>query len=79
MSFLKLQSQGLFKVCITVHCYIPCIFLAQTLYTLDKKSASKWLGENSPNSYTIFEIKSQLSLKFASLFSVMRDNSSVLF
>ena len=38
------------------HFKLLCIFVAQTMYTLDKKSPSKgnfqtfeWLGENSPN------------------------------
>ena len=61
-------------------------FLAKT-YTLDKNSQSKWniqtfewLGENSQNaSCHIWHCKSVFPLNFALLFSVMKDNSSVLF
>ena len=58
-AILKPQIQGLFQFCINVQCHerlLLCIYVAQTLYTLDKKSASKrnvetfeWLSENSPN------------------------------
>ena len=46
--------------------WLLCIFVAQTSYTLNNNSSSKWnfrtfewLGENSPNSYVIFETISQ--------------------
>ena len=58
-AILKPQIQGLFQFCINVQCHerlLLCIYVAQTLYTLEKKSPSKrnvetfeWLGENSPN------------------------------
>ena len=58
--FWNRKVKALFKFCITVHCHerqLLYIFLAQTSYTLDKNSPSKWnfwtfewLGENSPNS-----------------------------
>ena len=58
-------------------------FFISNLYTLDKKSPSKWkfwvLGWKITKflmSYLKLQVK--FSLKFASLFSVMRDNSSVL-
>ena len=65
MVYSKPQNQGLFKFRITVQCHhcsvswkiTPLHFLAQTLYTLDKKNPSKCnvqtferLRENSPNS-----------------------------
>ena len=63
-----------------------CISLAQTLYTLDKKSPLKcnfqtfeWLGENSPNSLSFLKPQASFFLNLTSLFSVMRDNSSLLF
>ena len=65
-----------------------CIFLAQTSYTLDRNGPSKW-------NFWTFELLSRLkfrkfvmpyfipqvtfSLNFASLFNIMRDNSSVIF
>ena len=48
----------------------PVSFLAQTSYTLDKSSPSKW---------NFWTFQSLGGLNFASLFNVMRDNSSVLF
>ena len=63
-----------------------CIFLVQTSYSLEKNSPPKWnfrnfewLGRLKFTRFLIFEIPSQLFLNFASLFNVMRDNSSVLF
>ena len=56
-----------------------CIFVAQNLYTLDKKSPSKrhfqtfeWLCESSPIFTSYLKPQVSSSLKFASLFSVMR-------
>ena len=64
-----------------------CIFLAQTSYTLDKNNPSKWkfwtferLGEISPNSSCHFWNKESVFFSnFASLFIVMKHNSSVFF
>ena len=57
------------------HCSVSCkitFFLAQTLYTLDKKSPSKWSWVKIHQfPHVIFELQS--------LFSVMRDNPSVPF
>ena len=68
---------------------ITLVFLlAQTSYTLNKNSPSKWnfwtfqwLGRLKFTKFLMSYLKSQVSfsLNFASLFSVMRDNSSVLF
>ena len=64
------------------------IFLAKTSYTLDKNSTSKWnfrtfewLGRLKFTKFLMTYLKSQFSfsLNFASLFNLMRDNSSVLF
>ena len=63
-------------------------FSAQTSYTLDQNSPSKWnfwtfqwLRGLKFTKFLISYLKSQVSfsLNFASLFNVMRDNSSVLF
>ena len=64
MPFLRPHGRGVYKFCITVQCHerqLLCISLAQTTYTLDKNSPSKWnfwafecLGENSPNSSCLF-------------------------
>ena len=66
-AIFETTRSGFFKFCITVQCNEShlCIFLAQTSYTLDKNSPSKWnfwtfewLGENSPNfSYHIWNHK----------------------
>ena len=43
-AILKPQIQGLFQFCINVQCHerlLLCIYVAQTLYTLEKKSPSK--------------------------------------
>ena len=62
-------------------------FLPLNLYTFDKRSPyrseifrllSVWVKIHQIF-YVIFETKVSFSLNFASLFSVMRDNSSVLF
>ena len=59
-------------------------FLAQTSYTMDKNSPSKWnsctfewLGENSPNSLChLWNQESFFTSNFASLFIIMKHNSS---
>ena len=64
----------------------PLYFFISNLYTFDKKNPSKWnfqtfewLGENYQIPYIKFETTRQFFFNFASLFSVMRDNSSVFF
>ena len=78
---------GFFQI--LYHCSVswkinPLYFLAQTPYTLDRNSPSKWnlwtfewLGENLPNS--LLKPQINFSSNFASLFDVMRDKSSVFF
>ena len=73
----------------SVSCKItPLYFFGQTLYILRKRNQSRCnffltfgcLGQNSPNSCLF--LKQQISFfasNFASLFSVMRRNSSALF
>ena len=64
-----------------------CIFLGQTLHTLDESSPSKCKFSDFPLLtlkftkflMSFFKQKVSFSAKFGSLFSVMRDNSSVLF
>ena len=82
-------SQFFFKLCITVQYHQRClvyIILAQTLHTFDKNIPSK--GTFSDFSLKLkfikflmsfFKQKVNFSLNLESLFSVMRDNSSVLF
>ena len=63
------------------------VFLAQTLYTFYKNSPSKWKLSDFPLLglkftkflMSFFKQKVSFSSKFGSFFSVMRDNSSVLF
>ena len=65
----------------------PCIFLAQTLHTFYKSSPSKCklsdfslLGLKFTNFLmSFFKQKDSFSSKFGSFFSVMGDNSSLLF
>ena len=64
-----------------------CIFLAQTLHIFYKSIPSKWKFSDflllalkfTKFLMSFFKQKVSFSLKFRSLFSVMRDNSSVLF
>ena len=58
---------------------LVCIFLAQTLHTFDKCSPSKWKFPDFPLLALKFTKFLSFSLKFDSLFSVMRDHSSVPF
>ena len=67
--------------------FFLCIFLAQTLHTFDKSSSPKCrfpdfslLALNFTKFLmSFFKQKVTCSPKFGSFFSVMRDNSSVLF
>ena len=62
-------------------------FLAQSLHTFEKSSPSKWKFSDfsllalkcTRFRMPFFKLKLSFSSKFGSLFSVMRDNSSVLF
>ena len=61
-------------------------FLAQTSYSLDKNSPSKWNFQTFSGwvkihqiPYVIFETASQFFINFASLFNAMRDKTHVLF
>ena len=58
-----------------LHCFIS------NFYTLDKKSLSIWVAGWKFTKFFISCLKLQVSfsLNFASLFSVIRDNSSVFF
>ena len=64
---------------------ILCIFLFQTfiLWTEGARRNEifrlEWLSEKSTNSLSCFKLQAGYSIYFASPFSVMRDNSSVLF
>ena len=72
---------------LSLHNTTRLYFLAQTLHTFDKSSPSKWKFSDLPLlelKFTkfltsFFKQKVSFSSKFGSLFSVMRDNSSVLF
>ena len=86
MSFLKPQSQDLFKFCITIQCHGRWLlyFFSSTSYILEKNSPSKWnfwtfewLGGLKLTKFLMSYLKSQVRfpLNFASLFNVMRDNS----
>ena len=83
-------SQFPLKFCITLQCherYFLCTVLAQTIYTLLKRSPLKGnflrLSSAQVKIFQIplvnFETTSQFLSKSQSLFSVMKDNSSVLF
>ena len=82
-------SQFSFKLCNTLQCYDTILwnFLTKKVYALDKKSRSMYnfqtfvcSNENSPNSSCHFwNRKVRVYSNFASLFSVMKDNSSVFF
>ena len=82
-SRLYLNSTSLFSVK-KDNSYV--FFLAQPSYTLDKNSPSKWkfldclvAGWKFSKLLTSYlKLKVRFSLNFASLLSVMRDNSSVL-
>ena len=82
-------SQFLFKFCITFQCHerlLLCTFLAQTIYTMVKRSALfqdflrlsiTWV-KICQFLMSIFKWESNFSPNFASLFSVVKDNSFVL-
>ena len=67
--------------------YFLCIFLDQTLHILDERSLSKYKFSDFPllllkfTKFLMLTFKQEVSFssKFGSLFSVMRDNSSVVF
>ena len=84
------KSQFFFKVWIFLQCHersFFCTFLAETLYAIDKSSTSKCKFSDLPLlafKFTkflmpFFEPRVSFSSNFASLFSVMKDNSSVFF
>ena len=84
------KSQFFFKVWITSQCRersFFCTFLAETLYAIDKSSTSKCKFSDLPLlalKFTKFfmsclEPRVSFPSNFASLFSVMRHNSSALF
>ena len=73
---------GFIQILHHVQCHerkLLCIFVAQTLFTLDKKKFSDfWVVEWKPTkSLMSYLTKSQFFFKhFAPVFSIMRDNSS---
>ena len=84
------KNQFFFKVWISFQCHersFFCTFLAETLHAIDKSSTSKCKFSDLPLltlKFTKFlmsflEPRVSFSSNFASLFSVMRHNSSVLF
>ena len=82
---LQVTSRFSFKFCITLQCHGTSLwnFLAETLYALDQKSSStnnfsdfECCNESSPNSsYRFWDHMVAVYTNFASLFSVMKDNS----
>ena len=72
---------------ILYHCSVswkitPLYFLSLNLYTLDKKQFSDfWMVRWKFTKFfmSCLKLRVSFSLNFASIFSVMRDNSSVLF
>ena len=85
----EMTSQFLFKFCIILHCYdtwFLCRFLVHTFSSLDKRIPSKsqfWYFQVLWWKFAKFLmsfVKQQVtfSSNFASLFNVMKDNSSVL-
>ena len=90
MSLFQTNSQFFFKVWITLQCAdrsFFCTFLAETLYPTDKSSTSKCKFPDLPLLALKFNKLFMLFLEprvtfpsnLASLFSVTRNNSSVLF
>ena len=86
----QIKSQFFFKVWILFQCHerqLFCTFLAETLYAIDKGSTSKCKFSDLPLlalKFTKFpmsflEPRVSFSSNFASLFSDMRLNSSLLF
>ena len=86
----EMTSWLLSKFCIPLQFHerlIPCTFLAQTIYILLKRSSLKWnvwdfrvLRSNFVKLLMpILKRQIDSSLNFVSLFSFMKDNSSVLF
>ena len=84
------KSQFFFKVWITFQCRersFFCTFLAETLYVIDKSSTSRCKFSHLPLLALKFikffmsclEPRVSFSSNFASLFNVMRHNSSALF
>ena len=82
-------SQFFFKFCITLQCHekwLLCTFLAP-IHNLLKRSPLKWKSLRLLSTqvkicqipYTNFETTSQFLSKFVSLFSFMKDYSSVVF
>ena len=73
-------SQFFFKYCITLHCHdtqLLCNFLAQTLYTLNKKVSQSASFENfecssAPKHKSLFVQSLHISSKFALIFSISR-------
>ena len=86
-AILKPQIQGLFQFCINVQCHerlLLCIYVAQTLHLIkeriEKKCWDFWVVEWKLTKLLMSRLKPQVSfsLTFASLFSVVGDNSSTL-
>ena len=84
------KNEFLFKVWITLQCHerkLFCTFLANTLYATDKSSTSKCKCSDLPVltlKFTKFAMQflkpwASFTSNFASLPSVMRDNSTELF
>ena len=84
------KSDFFFKAWITLQCHereLFCTFLAETLYAVSKSSTSKCKFSDLPllalksTKFVVsfLESRADFSSNFASLFSVMRDNSSVFF
>ena len=87
MLFFKPQSQSLFKFYTTVQCHereLLCVFSSNLIYNLEKNRPSKWSFGTFEWKFTKFlmsylKLEVSFSLNVASLFSVKRDNSSVIF
>ena len=90
LKFTKFLMSFFFEVWITLQCHerqFFCSFLAETLYAIDKSSASKCKFSDFllltlkfiKFLISFLEPRVSFSSNFASLFSVMRHNSSVLF
>ena len=89
MQVLKAQDRFI-KFCLTIQCHerkLLSIFLAQISYTLDKIShqskifglLSGWVKMCTKVLMSYLKPQVNFSLNFASLFKVMRDESSVRF
>ena len=81
MPFLKLQGQSLFKFWITFQCHERYLVHFGQKMPIERKFSDFWVVGWKLTKFLMLSLKLQVSfsLNFASLFSFMRDNSSVHF